>query len=245
MDPLASTIGAILPFLNYLRPSKSPYLLISIVLSILLVIYGSEYQGNLYDFLYRAPIYGTLLFILYMSFRFVPEELEIIKNEKDAEKIAEIQREMDAQYKFSRSIIICASLIAIFSVFSSGQFGHFLHFAFYTSVIINIALFYLYMFFRNIKEENPFKYAIFQISFMMSTFIIASSFILAMVDIFDQRLFFNTIEAVDDVTGDVQLLSVYFDWRVIDFLVIWFCWLCYQIFWIFRLRSIIKLSIVG
>ena len=260
MDPISSAIGAILPFLNYLRPSKSPYLLISLVVAIILVSYEQNYGAELFNIMARLPVYFILIFIVFMSFRFVPEEIVHLREERDEEKIKEIESEIESQYKFSRSIIISCSLIAIYLIFSRKNFNNLMSLLFYTSILINLLIFIGYMFLRNIKEESPAKYAIFQISFMMSTFIIASALIVGNIGFQDGSIIyaFNSLEIPTGrnsllmqtadlglpVEGAAQALSGQIDWNFFDFLLLWISWMFYMVFWMIRLRKIVQFTVI-
>ena len=175
MEIFTTLFGPLLPFLNYLRPTKSPFLLIAIIVIFCLVAPSAEMIRGSKGWLYHMPIYYLIFLTIVLSFKYEPPEANI-NYENDKLEQEEIDRiEIEHQFKFSRSFCVGIGLLAMYALFREKYTGNeFWFIIFYLSLILHLIVFGLYLIFRTIREENVKKYSIFQIGFLSGLFMLGS-----------------------------------------------------------------------
>lgn len=300
---LGTTFASALPFLNYLRPANSPFLIIVFVGILAITNSGELAIVGMSEYFFYIPIYVVLLSTTFMSFFYNPPDAdELIDNKSEDYKEKLI--ETDNLFKFSRSIGLSASIVSLYLLFKYYGYGQgFIFILTYSFIITNLIVFSIYLFFRTIQEESPNNTAIFQIAFLTAGFLVGGVSLANKTNVWDEHFWtsctatvaldreksneiflqsknsnqgyymLKKYDSLDDYLKGLQILEkpdyensdcttvnsedinesglIYkidikthvLDWQFISYIVLFLCWLSYILFWIIRLKDILRVKI--
>lgn len=90
MEQTPTTLTSFFAFLNYLRPARSPYL---IVTGFLVFVFLAPYKTFIYEvsmhwYYFAIPTYIVSIAIVILSFYFMPPELKQLDNAADLAPVA-------------------------------------------------------------------------------------------------------------------------------------------------------------
>ena len=228
-------ISALLPFINLLRPTKSPHLLVFLAGTICVYFFPGADAGNTAAFLFHIPIYVILTIAMFLSFFYQPPEITKLLDAQDipdepqnTTNLEDIQ-EVEHQFKFSRAFCLVTGIIALF-IFARDfdpDLGLFSFFA-YGVIILHIVIFLFYMVLRVLREEGLKRYAVYQIGLITGVVVIAFS--LAYTTMGEQLAF----------DGE----PVPMDWSRNNLIFYGVIWFSYVVFWVSLLRHFIQINVV-
>ncbi len=302
---LGTTFASTLPFLKYLRPANSPFLIIVFVGIIAITNSGQLNINEVSSYFFYIPIYIVLISTTLMSFAYKPADADILLKQ-DSEEYNEKIAETDNLFKFSRSVGLSASIVSLYLLFYIKPSG-FIFILTYIFIAINLIVFSVYLFFRTIQEESPSKSGVFQIAFLTAGFLVGGVSLANKTNIWDGHLWtscsavvvldrdeskkkFNEAKILadqgsgvdygvdeyetldeylaglsffsdkyedkdnctdvvsEDYERDYLIFNVdktihYLDWQFISYIILFICWTSYMLFWIIRLKDILKISV--
>ena len=212
------TIAAIGPFLEYFRPSRSPYLIVILfgISGIVYLGFSQELIGKWYSI--SIPLAAVLCLLTY--FTLISQNSEIIEQtEKDTE----------GELKFSRAICISIGILCL--IFGCEELvDNDLAYSFhYVICLCQVTIFVIYTAVR-IKREEPATAASpnhFQIALVTSAYLIGATICVQHAD-------FSLDDLDKDQMYDRFLLSMIF------FYILWM-WCLY--YWIRILKETIRISV--
>ena len=213
--------SAILPLIEFLRPSRSPHLVSSTIGTGSVCFIAFE-QGTVSDFeflLVSIPVYLTLFLIMIFSFR----DKGIVDPEEDIEN----------QFRFSRALGIGSAILAmgIVVVFFQSEGGFFFYLC-YFAALAQLITFVFYSLVRLVREESKHDGRLFQISFMMFVFLIISTYCFSVGTIHDDIFIIRDAGGADRINR-----------AGITGIIFGILWLIYEIFWILRIYRIVEFRI--
>lgn len=231
MGGIATLMG---PFLEYLRPTKSPYLLI--VMSAVMVMcvyihdhtkvgrfnYGSTYAPELF-----LPIYLVIICVIPLSFivRDASKPPTTVNSDSlDAKQIippssigetsistepptlanAKYENDLDSVFKFSRAIGIASALIMAYVYVESRRIWDIFSITGYSIIILQIVTFMLYMTVRQFHGEDLTDTNVFQIAFITTTLFCGATYTALKTDTNTSELFYRCHEMHISVIGQLK-----------------------------------------
>ena len=217
-------VGALIPFLEYFRPTRSPYLLI-VIFSIVALVYSNVTLRA--DHWYWIAIPIGLVLVVVTAFTFFHAETEDVEQSKE---------ERDTQLKFSRSICISTAVLCLVwgsSADSASKFDS-VFFVHYVMCLCQIVVFIIYTAARLKKEEPPLYLNHFQVALVTSALLIGATVCIYLIEPrAEAESIFATIKA-----GKRPSFFAY------SAVLLYFLWARCQYYWINRLTKVIKISIV-
>lgn len=221
---VGTAFGALIPFLDYFRPTRSPYLLI-VIFSIVALLYSNEKLKG--DHWYWVAIPIALVLVVVTAFTFIHAETE------DAEQSKE---ERDTQLKFSRSICISTAVLCLVWGSSSDSASELdsVFFVNYVMCICQIVVFVIYTAARLKKEEPPLYLNHFQVALVTSALLVGATVCIHSIN---PGLEPGSIFAIIK-RGNRSSFFAY------SAVLLYFLWARCQYYWINRLTKVIKISIV-
>lgn len=229
-----TALAALAPFVEYLRPKRSPYLLV-VFFGIAGVVLGSGLFQERFDdrhefYLLFVPVAGVLLLLTFFSFM----HSVLSGGDLPAE-------EVDEQLKFSRSICISMAIMCLVlgCWVASERLPDWVFYFHYAVCILQILVFVVYSAARLKYEEPASGLNNFQIALVTTLYLIAATICMGLINfgVWDIISVFEVKVKGDGVSGSA--LNLYFLSSAL-FYVLWF-W-C-QVYWLRRLIKIINISI--
>ena len=221
--PLSGSLPFLTSFLEILRPAKSPHLVASSFGVVCLsVVSDDKYVSELDRFLFIG-IAAVLALVVVVGFSFGDR---ITKESSNSD--VNIQEEMENQFKFSRSMGIGSSLLALMLTGILMEDGSRALFNLAGGVsAVQLLTFMAYSTIRLKKEEIESELKIFEMSFIMFVMLVGFVYCLSEVSMretkekpyeFDMRFAFSAA-------------------------VLFFLWLRYEVFWVRRMIQIVEIRV--
>ncbi|NOC83503.1 hypothetical protein GS610_08660 [Ruegeria sp. HKCCD6228] len=175
-EPITALAAPLMPFLDYLRPNKSPYVLVSVAILTCLLLPQNTLFESPFGWMYHIPIYCVIACTVVLSFLYRPPEVvrhnakasgHLVTTTNLTEVSDDSMVDMDHQLKFSRSFCLICGLVSLYILFKSESRPFFEIFTvLYFVIVFHIAVFMGYLLFRSLREESINKFAVFQIGFI-------------------------------------------------------------------------------
>ncbi len=147
------------------------------------------------------------------------------------------QEEQEDQLRFARAVSIAAALMCLAVgaeyVKEKGALFNINYFA----CIFQLSVFSIYTATRLFKEEKPSNFNFFQFSFITSVFLIGATVAISQIDFTDKSYMYLETDTNDSVK---KMLDPFFVTSIVFYLL----WLACQVFWVRRITSLIKISVV-
>ena len=238
---VGSALAALAPFVEYLRPARSPYLLVVIFGIIGLVSSAALFHERYWD---RTEYYFlfiplAIVLILLTVFSFV-HKVQSGANLSD--------EDVDEQLKFSRSICISSAILCL--VFGcwriSATLPDWVFYFHYFVCTVQIAAFIVYSAARLRYEELVTSLNHFQIALVTSAYLVAATVCIGLVELAwgfeeNQKDVFYVFRSWDTEDGIKE--SQYLNLFSLTALFFYGLWLWCQIYWIKRLAKIVKITV--
>jgi len=215
------TIAAFGPFIEYLRPAKSPYLLMIIFGTVTSVLTANFFTKEDEWLMLAAPQFLAL--VAFFAFAYYGRD-------------GHTDVEQEEQLRFSRAVSIAAALmcLALGSKSVSGKDALFnLN---YAVCIFQLGVFSIYAAARLFKEEKISDFNFFQFSFITSVFLVGATVSISYIGNSDGSYIFLTIK-------ENEVVSKIVDPFFVTSVVLYLLWSACQIFWVKRIMSLVKISI--
>ena len=228
----AGVAASLMPFLDYFRPTKSPYLLVVLVgvAGIVAIDIAFQYQFDERSYWYFASIPLTLVLIVLTLFTFLHQM------EPNAD---ETERDIESQLKFSRSICISGAMLCLVAgvVKFAEDENNVLFSVHFLSCVWQIGVFVVYAAARLRKEEPASSLNHFQISLVTASYLIAATICVYFMETDGSIV---TIARESDTSEeDVTYMDLFF----VSAIVFWLLWISCQVYWTSRLCKIINISV--
>lgn len=235
---VGSALAALAPFVEYLRPARSPYLLVVIFGIIGLVssagLFHERFQDRTEYYFLFVPLAIVLILLTVFSF---------IHKVKSGTSLSD--EDVDEQLKFSRSICISSAILCL--VFGcwriSATLPDWVFYFHYFVCTVQIATFIVYSAARLRYEELVTSLNHFQIALVTSAYLVAATVCVGLVAYaqgFDKDVFY-VVEKLE-VDGATKI-SNYPNLFSLSALLFYGLWLWCQIYWIKRLAKIVKITV--
>ena len=235
---VGSALAALAPFVEYLRPARSPYLLVVIFGIIGLVSSAGLFHERFWDrteyyFLF-VPLAIVLILLTVFSFM---HRVQTGANLSD--------EDVDEQLKFSRSICISSAILCL--VFGCWRvavsLSDWVFYFHYIVCTVQIVSFTIYSAARLRYEELVTSLNHFQIALVTSAYLVAATVCVGLVE--HARGFENDVFYVvrNVETGDVTSKLNYLNLFSLTALFFYGLWLWCQIYWIKRLAKIVNITV--
>lgn len=224
----AGVAASLLPFFDYFRPTKSPYLVVVIVgicgLVAIDFFFQTNYAKRSYWYFAAIPLIIVLIFLTLFVFLHNTEA-----NNKDSED------SFESQLRFSRAICISSGLLCL--IVGTWQFAgpkkEILFYVHYISCLWQIVTFVLYTATRLKKSEPKSGLNHFQISLVTASYLVG---ITACVHLVKGDAIF--------ITFPYESMS-HINFYGVSALVFWFLWTGCQVYWTIRLARTIRISVAN
>jgi hypothetical protein len=262
MGPLA-LLG---PFLDYLRPTKSPYLIIQFV-AVFVICYKITRQpvaAALDSPQFFLPIFLLVLALIPLSFM---RRDQIVQNEPPPEGAAQIanpkfENDLDSVFKFSRALCLASAVVMLFVYFQNPPSDNWYATVAYAMIILQMATFLLYTAIRHFKGEDLSNVNLFQIAFITAVFFAGATYLATQIKQSEPELRYmyycktKTVEytgmskprtsdcsEAETSTAKVSNVTLRYslDYRQLSFVLFAICWLIYELFWLktlFAMRAV-------
>ncbi len=220
----AGAIAALGPFIEYLRPAKSPYLLMVIFGTAGIVVTGGFFNAKPEWLMLAVP--QVLALIIFTLFAYYGRDEHNLKQQ-------------EGQLRFSRAISIATALMCL--VFGSRQLaGTQMGLLFnwnYFICLFQLAVFTVYSAARLFKEEEEVAFNFFQFSFITSVYLAGATFSMVNIDYSDNSYLFQSISNGDTTSKVVDSFFA-------TSLILYVFWCVCQVYWIKRVVALIRISVV-
>jgi len=241
MEALTALFGSMMPFLNQLRPTKSPLVIIAVVLVAVLVNIET-FDKAIHGWMFHIPLYMIVLVTIIVAFTYTPPELtEIANGTEPGDDDAAKRTEIEQQFKFSRAFCLTMGIVCLHLMFVGDgrkNVGSTLFVMVYAAVVLHVALFLGYTVLRTIREENVLKYAVFQLGFLTGLTLLGAV-LCALKAHPDLANFPIGVEYAPSKGG----AAIAQRWTFASCLVFLTAWATFIGFWIARLRKVIRFSV--
>ena len=219
-----TTFAALAPIIDYLRPTKSPYLMMVIFGIMALTKTADLFFGKEEWLMMLIPQFIAL--IIFTVFSYYGREVEI-----NGESIND-------QLGFSRAITIATAVMCLVIGASSVTGTGALFNIVYTTCLTQLFVFLVYTAARLIKEESSLDFNFFQFAVITSALLVGATYSAVNIDISDSNYFINTVSPND------QGRSEHVDLFAINSVLLYLLWgFCIR-FWIKRVLNTIQLKVV-
>lgn len=191
------------PFLDYLRPTKSPYLVVAFAA---VMVIGFVLNTTDPDKLYRPefflPIYILLMAIIPLSLNTqrrngksaldplaVTEPPNLLDPAKDGAVENEtvnnpkFENDLDSVFKFSRAFGLAAGVVMMYVYFVNNRPWNVFTIFGYTIILVHMTTFLIYMIFRHFRGEEISNANLFQIAFITVTLLCGATYSALKVDV--------------------------------------------------------------
>lgn len=199
--------------------------MVAIVALFCLVYPSNGMTPDALGYMYHLPIYTLLVVAAALSFVFTPPEVENLKEVTDDAK--DVRTEIEHQFKFARSFCLAIGLVCLFYLFDKGEPENVIFNVNYVILLVHMAVFAFYMALRSLKEESPARYAILQMGLLTG------------ISLLGMTLCYTKLSYT--YVDEAYLLT--FSWKFVSYLVFAFMWFAYIVFWVGRLRRIVRFSV--
>jgi hypothetical protein len=189
------------PLLDYLRPTKSPYLVIALAAVIVTcyVLSSAKSPELLYRPDYFLPIYLILIVVIPLSLKAaqinfnrdlvtVIEPPDLLDSAPvvapvDLVNNAKFENDLDSVFKFSRAFGLAAGVIMMYLYYSHDKPWNTFIIIGYTIIIIHMITFTFYLIFRHFHSEEQTDINLFQIAFITVTLFCGAAFCALNIDV--------------------------------------------------------------
>lgn len=239
MGELGAVFGSLLPFLNHLRPTKSPLLMISVVIVVSLTVVD-RFDKAIHGWMYHLPIYFVVLVTVIVAFTYTPPEYNELSDDPDADE-AKQKIDIEHQFKFSRAFCLGVGIICLHLMFVSGSrtnVGSTLFLIIYAAIVLHVLLFIGYTVLRNIREESVLRCSVFQLGFLTGLSLLGA--VLCFKEASPDLANFPW-GAEESVSSRAKAIAE--RWKFASSLVFLSAWAVFSAFWIVRLRKIVRFSV--
>lgn len=212
-----TTVGiaaSLLPFFDYFRPARSPYLIVVLVGIIGLISASYLFQKQIdvdrgsYWYFAAIPSLSVLVLLTLFTFLHAPEQGQ------------EVEEDFDSQLRFSRSICISSALICL--VIGSIEFAHqtndTIFYLLVFSCVWQIVVFVLYAAARLKRSEPSTSLNHFQISLITASYLFAITASLVLMN--PEKGYFTYLRNKEFVLNFLGVTSFLF----------WILWISCQIY---------------
>ena len=230
--------GGLIPFLEYFRPTKSPYLLMVLFgiigLLVLDYLFGPRNYETFYWYWLAIPIAGVLIFVTSLMFRDKTKELESKQEDGD---------EFEAQLKFSRSVCISTAILclAVGGVKLSSGRSDFMFFFHFGACVCQLLVFLAFATARLRREEPRTSMNHVQIALVTSLFILGAS---TSISLSELQVEVKTWNMVGNMFWNETKDGYEMDLYVVTAACLYSLWGRCQCYWIKRLTEIVRISVV-
>ena len=219
-----STFAALAPVIDFLRPTKSPYLLMIVFGVIALIKTADSFFSKDEWLMMLIPQFIAL--IIFTIFAYYGKESRD-KNDN-----------IHDQLRFSRAITIATAVMCL-SIGGSHLTGTGLLFnVVYSSCLIQLITFLIYTAAILYREETSFEFNFFQFSIITSTFLIGATYCLTQLDVTDAGYLYNTLKVEDKAP------ALHLDLYLIVSVLMYCLWAFCIKFWINRVMSVVQVKVV-
>jgi len=215
------TIAAFGPFIEYLRPAKSPYLLMIIFGTVTSILTANIFKKEDEWLMLAVPQFIAL--VAFFAFAYYGRD-------------GHTDIEQEEQLRFSRAVSIVAALMCLVLGSKSVGSKDALFNLNYAVCIFQLGVFSIYAAARLFKEEKTSDFNFFQFSFITSVFLVGATFSTSNLGNSDGSYAFLSITE-NEATREI--IDPYF----VTSLVLYLLWSACQIFWVKRIMSLVKISI--
>ncbi|MEM7208638.1 MAG: hypothetical protein AAF434_12505 [Pseudomonadota bacterium] len=215
------TIAAFGPFIEYLRPAKSPYLLMVIFGTIATITTSFYFQTEHEWLMLIIPQFIAL--VVFNSFAYFGRD-------------EHTEDEQEEQLRFSRAVSIAAALMCLAFGAKEVLGRDALFNVNYLACIFQLAIFVIYAAARLYKEEKPENFNFFQFSFITSVYLVGATIALSLIDYDDETYLFQT---VDDGENEKQIVDPF----LITSTFLYLLWALCQVYWVRRIFSLVVISV--
>ena len=238
---VGSALAALAPFIEYLRPARSPYILVVIFGIIGLVSSAGLFHKRFWDrteyyFLF-VPLAIVLILLTIFSFMHKVQSGAGLSDE-----------DVDEQLKFSRSICISSAILCL--VFGCWRIAEtlfdWIFYFHYFVCTVQITTFIVYSAARLKYEELVTSLNHFQIALVTSAYLVAATVCVGLVELAQgfeksENDVFYVVRSVE--VGDKTKELYYLNLFSLTALFFYGLWLWCQIYWIKRLAKIVKITV--
>ncbi|MCP4254609.1 MAG: hypothetical protein GY775_14645 [Candidatus Scalindua sp.] len=214
-------LAALGPFIEYLRPAKSPYLLMVIFGIVAIILTGKFFHESDKWLMLATPQFIALIVFFAFAYYGKDKHTEIVQED---------------QLKFSRALSIAVALICL--AFGAKEVEKYdaLFYIIYVICVFQLVIFSIYTAARLIQEENPSSFNFFQFSCITSAFLVGATFSISELTYTNES--YMLINIGED-SSSKEIVDPYF----ITSLVFCLLWSACQVFWVRRVVSLINISI--
>lgn len=144
------------------------------------------YISNHIKFYLLWPLSIVLFILVILSFYFRPFDVQRLSKPD-----AELEEDLDGQFKLGRTSCLGAGMTALYIFLRYSDPDSDIFIVVYIFLIMHMAMFVIYIFFRNFHEESLTNMAYFQMAFMTAFCVIYASYSAAHVNTRDGSLFYE------------------------------------------------------
>lgn len=186
--------GFVGPFLDYLRPTKSPYLVVIFVAVVVLSIkVGSSKPADLDRPDFFVPIFLMIAITVALSLLFRRKAAEEVPTGATTTETlpgdttgqisnAKYENDLDGVFKFSRALCLAAAAVMLYVYVDKKLSDNLFVQISYAMILVQMATFLTYMTFRHFKDEDLSNMNIFQVAFITAVFFAGSTYIATKID---------------------------------------------------------------
>lgn len=227
-----TTVGiaaSLLPFFDYFRPTRSPYLIVvlvgisGLIAASFLFQFEIDTNRRTYWFFAAIPSVGVLILLTLFTFLHAPEQG------------GETTDDFDSQLRFSRSVCISSALICLIlgSIKFAVQPNDTIFYLLVFSCVWQIIVFVLYAAARLKRSEPSTSLNHFQISLITASYLFAITTSLILLD--PSKGYFTYMTSDESVLNLLGITSLLF----------WLLWISCQVYWTIRLKRIFSITVKG
>jgi len=263
MGAIAGFMG---PFLDYLRPTKSPFLVIQLV-AVLVTCYKvtatNPSAAALDSPRFFVPIFVLVCALVPLSFIRRDHLSSDAQSSQADDHInnSKYENDLDSVFKFSRALCLASSIVMLFFYFQNPPVDNAYSSFAYGMIIVQMTTFLLYTALRHFKGEDISNINLFQIAFITAVFFVGSTYLATKIRESGPGTHYlyycrsktlemsgaTAVPIVSDCTRSPLsslsisrvTLSYSFDYRQLSFAVFAICWLVYELFWLKVLFGIV------
>lgn len=224
-----STFASLTPLIDYLRPAKSPYLLMVLCGAVATVATSQNFDlGEKWARLI-VPQFAAL--IVFTVFAYVGRDEHTLEEQED-------------QLRFSRAVSIAAALLCLaFGSYAIDDREFPVDWPFevnFWACVLQLVVFASYSATRLFKEDKASNFNFFQFSFITSAYLVAATYCLTKLD-FDEHggaalPDSSLVEQAVVVTAEPEFLATA--------VVLYVLWTVCQLFWVRRLFGLVRITVV-
>ncbi len=218
---IMGSVAALGPFIEYLRPAKSPYLLMILFGTVSLNLTALFFQVSDDWLMLAAPQFLAL--VVFSIFAYYGRDENPDENQED-------------QLKFARAVGISTAVMCLAVGSKSVEKAELLFNTNYFACILQLGVFSIYAATRLVREEQSSEFNFFQFSLVTSVFLIGATYAISQIKITD-----DSYTQIIIKNGDSSISKI--DPFFVTSIVLYLLWSACQIFWIRRIISLINISV--